>query len=121
MAYSIEFTPAAQRQFKKLDRNTRRRIGRRIDALADNKRRFLTAHSGRAGFDDGHSGLRVTGAGSEFVEHLRQFFAIGLVFRLNQVQVAVSIAGVEGRDGIAHQPCAKVGGVTGGQVKIGNF
>ncbi|RLE30257.1 MAG: type II toxin-antitoxin system RelE/ParE family toxin [Acidobacteria bacterium] len=38
MAYSIEFTPAAQRQFKKLDRNTRRRIGRRIDALAENPR-----------------------------------------------------------------------------------
>ena len=38
MAYSIEFTPAAQRQFKKLDKNTRRRIGHRIDALAENPR-----------------------------------------------------------------------------------
>jgi len=38
MAHSIEFTPAAQRQFKKLDRNTRRRIGRLIDALAENPR-----------------------------------------------------------------------------------
>ena len=38
MVYSIEFTPAAQRQFKKLDRNTRRRIGRRIDVLAENPR-----------------------------------------------------------------------------------
>ncbi len=38
MGHNIEFTPAALRQFKKLDRNTRRRIGRRIDALAENPR-----------------------------------------------------------------------------------
>ncbi len=38
MAYSIEITPAARRQLKKLDNEMRRRIGRRIDSLSDNPR-----------------------------------------------------------------------------------
>jgi mRNA interferase RelE/StbE len=36
LAYRIEFTPRAQRDFKGLDRSIRGRIARRIDALAEN-------------------------------------------------------------------------------------
>ena len=36
MAYRIEFTPKAQRDFKALDGSIRGRIARRIDSLADN-------------------------------------------------------------------------------------
>lgn len=38
MAYSIQFTPAAQRQFNRLDAPTRTRIGAAIDGLAENPR-----------------------------------------------------------------------------------
>lgn len=36
MAYRIEFTPKAQRDFKALDGSIRGRIARRIDSLAEN-------------------------------------------------------------------------------------
>lgn len=36
MAYRIEFTPRAQRDFKGLDGSVRGRIARRIDSLAEN-------------------------------------------------------------------------------------
>ena len=36
MAYRIEFTPKAQRDFKALDGSVRGRIARRIDSLAEN-------------------------------------------------------------------------------------
>ena len=38
MAHSIQFTPAARRQFFKLEASIQRRIGQAIDALAENPR-----------------------------------------------------------------------------------
>ena len=38
MAYSIEITPAAQRQLRKLERHLQRRVARRIEALAEDPR-----------------------------------------------------------------------------------
>jgi mRNA interferase RelE/StbE len=40
MAYTIEFAPAAARQFTKLPRDVQRRLRPRIDALAVNPRPF---------------------------------------------------------------------------------
>lgn len=36
MAYRIEFTPRADRQFRDLERSLQIRLGRRIDSLAEN-------------------------------------------------------------------------------------
>lgn len=36
MAYRVEFTPRAERDFKALDRSVRGRIARRIESLAEN-------------------------------------------------------------------------------------
>lgn len=36
MAYRLEFTPKAEREFKGLDRQIQRRLARRIDSLAEN-------------------------------------------------------------------------------------
>lgn len=36
MAYRIEFTPRANREFRALEKSTQRRLARRIDALAEN-------------------------------------------------------------------------------------
>ncbi len=38
MAYRIEFTPRADRQFRGLERSLEIRLGRRIDSLAENPR-----------------------------------------------------------------------------------
>ena len=38
MAYRIEFTPRADRQFRGLERSLQIRLGRRIDSLAENPR-----------------------------------------------------------------------------------
>ena len=38
MAYSVEMTRPAQRQLKKLDTSTRRKVTRRIDRLAEDPR-----------------------------------------------------------------------------------
>jgi len=38
MAYTIEIAPTARRQLRKLDHDTRRRVGRRIDSLAEDPR-----------------------------------------------------------------------------------
>lgn len=38
MPYDVQFTPAADRQFRKLDRQMQVRIGPRIDALSENPR-----------------------------------------------------------------------------------
>lgn len=38
MAYSIQFTPAARRQFTRLDPSVQQRIGAAIDGLAENPR-----------------------------------------------------------------------------------
>ena len=38
MAYTIHFTPAAQRQFDRLDSPTQRRVARAIDGLSENPR-----------------------------------------------------------------------------------
>ena len=38
MAYRIEFTPRADKQFRALDKSTQARLGRRIESLADNPR-----------------------------------------------------------------------------------
>ena len=51
MAYAVEFTPNAQRQFEKLDGQIKRRIAPLVDALADNPRppgtTKLTGHGHR--------------------------------------------------------------------------
>jgi mRNA interferase RelE/StbE len=38
LAYRIEFTPRADREFRALGRSTQVRLGRRIDSLAENPR-----------------------------------------------------------------------------------
>lgn len=38
MSYRIEFSPKADRLFRKLPADVRRRLGQKIDALADNPR-----------------------------------------------------------------------------------
>lgn len=38
MAYAVEFSPGAEREFRKLDRETQRRLRPRIDALASEPR-----------------------------------------------------------------------------------
>ena len=38
MAYRIEFTPRADSQFRDLDKSVQKRLGQRIDSLADNPR-----------------------------------------------------------------------------------
>ena len=50
MAYRIEFTPKAQRDFKALDGSIRGRIARRIDSLAENP--FPTGIKRIAGEDE---------------------------------------------------------------------
>jgi mRNA interferase RelE/StbE len=38
LAYRIEFTPRADKQFRALDKSTQTRLARRIDSLANNPR-----------------------------------------------------------------------------------
>jgi len=38
LAYRIEFTPRADSQFRGLDKSVQRRLGQRIDSLAENPR-----------------------------------------------------------------------------------
>jgi mRNA interferase RelE/StbE len=38
LAYRIEFTPKADREFRALEKSTQLRLGRRIDSLAENPR-----------------------------------------------------------------------------------
>jgi len=88
----------------------------------ENQGCLLHSHGDCAGFNDGHAGFRVVLPRNNVFQRLRQFSCIGSVLGLNQIQVAVSIAGSVVRDqGIGFQFCAEFGGITSWQVKLGDF